>query len=118
MYGKPNFHNALDIAAAGGTKIYAADAGVVADIGWQENGLGNYVKINHGGNIQTIYGHCSRIASKLKEGQSVEKGQLIAYVGTTGNSTGNHLHFAIYNTAKKTYYDPQLFVVNMDLETE
>ncbi len=110
LRGKPDFHNALDLAAEYGTKIYAADSGTVYKKGWQENGLGNYIAIDHGNGIVSYYGHCSKLVKDLKVGDKVYQGQVIAYVGSTGNSTGNHLHFALYNKEDKAYFDPEPYV--------
>ena len=86
-------HNGIDLAAPVGTKIYAADGGIVTYSGWQ-NGYGYVVKIDHGGLYETVYAHCSRLI--VSAGEKVYQGQNIALVGSTGNSTGPHLHFEIY----------------------
>lgn len=86
-------HKGLDIAAPFGTEIYAAEAGTVTRAGWNTGGYGNFVIIDHGDGYSTLYGHCSSVVCYA--GQQVEKGQLIAYVGSTGNSTGNHCHFEV-----------------------
>lgn len=85
-------HYGVDIAANAGTPIYAAMDGTVAVSGW-ESGYGNVIKINHSNGTQSIYGHCSKLF--VKAGQAVKKGQKIGAVGSTGNSTGPHLHFEI-----------------------
>lgn len=87
-------HKGLDIAAPKGTPIYVAASGTVitSAYGWN-GGYGNYVVINHGNGINTAYGHCSSLVAKV--GQTVNAGDLIAYVGNTGDSYGNHLHFEI-----------------------
>ena len=100
-FGKGN-HTGLDIAAEHGKPIYAAEAGVVdtavADKaqegaeGW-ENGI--YLVLDHGSGLKTMYAHCSALAKDIKAGDRVTKGQLLGYVGSTGLSTGNHLHFAV-----------------------
>ena len=98
-YAAPGYrnHRGLDIIAPGGTPIYAAESGVVTQIyngsGWG-GGWGKYVVIRHSNGISTRYAHCQSIAN-ISIGQKVTAGQLIAYVGTTGNSTGNHLHFEV-----------------------
>ncbi len=91
--GKRENHNGLDLAAPHGTKIYAADAGTVK-IAKRSPSWGNYVTIDHGGGIMTLYAHAS--ALNVTVGQTVKKGDVIAYVGSTGWSTGNHLHFTVY----------------------
>ena len=83
----------MDIAAPKGTNIYAAADGTVVKCEWY-GGYGNCVIINHGGGIMTLYGHCNSL--NVKNGQSVKAGDVIAYVGTTGQSTGYHLHFTVY----------------------
>lgn len=85
-------HEGVDLGAAYGTPIAAAAAGVVIYAGW-EGGYGNLVVIDHGGGLATAYGHQSRIAVSV--GQSVGQGQTIGYVGSTGHSTGPHLHFEV-----------------------
>ncbi len=86
-------HKGIDIAASYGTEIYAAGDGTVIASGWNSGGYGYYVMIEHENGYVTLYGHCSVLVAV--EGQEVEKGQLIAYVGSTGNSTGNHCHFEV-----------------------
>ncbi|MDD3429470.1 MAG: peptidoglycan DD-metalloendopeptidase family protein [Oscillospiraceae bacterium] len=86
-------HNGLDICAGYGTPIYAAEAGVVTKALYTNRGYGVYVMLSHGGGLQTLYGHCSSLA--VSAGQVVQKGQVIAYMGSTGNSTGNHCHFEV-----------------------
>lgn len=91
--GKKENHNGLDLPAPKGTAIYAADGGTVV-IAKYSSSWGNYVTINHGGGMMTLYAHASSL--NVKEGQTVKKGDVIAYVGSTGWSTGNHLHFTVY----------------------
>lgn len=90
---RKEFHNGIDIAAPKGTNIYAAADGTVVKCEWY-GGYGNCVIINHGGGVMTLYGHCNSL--NVKNGQSVKAGDVIAYVGTTGQSTGYHLHFTVY----------------------
>lgn len=85
-------HKGLDIAAPYGTKIMAAADGKVSYSGWM-GGYGNLIIIDHGNGIQTYYGHCSKLYASV--GDEVEAGECIAAVGSTGYSTGNHLHFEI-----------------------
>ena len=85
------FHWGQDYAAACGTRVYAADAGVVRAVGWHPWGGGNRVEIDHGNGLITTYNHLEAIA--VKKGDSVRVGEVIARVGTTGSSTGCHLHF-------------------------
>jgi len=87
------FHTGIDLAAPVGTPIYAARAGQVDTAGWSRYGYGLHVIINHGGAQETLYAHMSRIA--VRPGQWVRRGELIGYVGSTGWSTGPHLHFEV-----------------------
>ena len=91
--GKPESHNGLDFAAPGGTNIYAAEDGQVIRANYSSS-WGNVVQIDHGGGLVTLYAHCSWLG--VTKGQTVSRGQVIARVGTTGWSTGNHLHFTVY----------------------
>ncbi|GIW30890.1 MAG: peptidase M23 [Meiothermus sp.] len=87
------FHTGIDLAAPIGTPIYAARAGQVDTAGWSRYGYGLHVIINHGGAQETLYAHMSRIV--VRPGQWVDRGDLIGYVGSTGWSTGPHLHFEV-----------------------
>ncbi|HPD87885.1 MAG TPA: peptidoglycan DD-metalloendopeptidase family protein [Oscillospiraceae bacterium] len=87
-------HTGMDIAGCGwGSNIYAAASGTVVTAGWSRGGYGYYIIINHGGGIQTLYGHCSSLY--VKAGQYVNQGDIIAAMGATGNATGTHLHFEV-----------------------
>ena len=92
IFGTTIFHAGIDIGVDYGTPIHAADSGVVVYSGWI-SGYGNAVIIDHGGCISTLYGHNQSLA--VSEGQSVSKGSVIAYAGSTGNSTGPHCHFEV-----------------------
>lgn len=101
--GKPKNHNGVDFAAAGGTPIYASESGTVtfADFGISGGGYGGYgnvVVISHASSLVSLYGHCSRLL--VSTGQTVKKGQVVALVGSTGDSTGNHCHFEIRKNGK------------------
>lgn len=91
---KRKLHAGMDIAAPNGTTIVAADDGVVLIASWVR-GYGNTVVIDHGGGMWTWYGHIRENGIKVSEGDSVTRGQKIAEVGSTGDSTGNHLHFEV-----------------------
>ena len=92
IFGIEKMHNGVDLAAPAGTAILAAyDGDVVAAT--YSSSMGNYIMIDHGSGLYTIYMHCS--ALYVSKGQTVTKGQNIAAVGSTGNSTGNHLHFSV-----------------------
>lgn len=86
-------HTGLDIAAPTGTTIHAAASGTVSMVKYQGGSYGNYLMINHGNGVQTLYAHCTSLL--VSEGQTVSQGQAIATVGSTGNSTGPHLHLEI-----------------------
>ena len=87
-------HTGVDLASPKGTPIYAAGDGVVEKAQWV-SGYGRYIEIKHVNGYETGYGHQSAFADGIKPGVKVRQGQLIGYVGSTGNSTGNHLHFEI-----------------------
>ena len=91
--GYRNDHRAVDIAAAAGTIVTAADRGVVLRAGWNNQGYGNFVVIDHNIDYVTLYAHLNEIF--VEEGEIVAKGQVIGNVGSTGNSTGAHLHFEV-----------------------
>ena len=104
--GRRKFHYGVDLAAASGTPIYATRAGTVDTASYQAGGAGNYVQINHGDGYRSIYMHMTRYV--VKAGQHVTQGQLIGYCGSTGGSTGPHLHFGIsYNG---TYVNPANYI--------
>ncbi|MBQ2898229.1 MAG: M23 family metallopeptidase, partial [Oscillospiraceae bacterium] len=87
-------HTGMDIAGCGyGSNIYASAAGTVVKVKWGNTGYGYHVIINHGDGIQTLYAHMSNIY--VKNGQYVNQGDIIGAMGSTGNSTGTHLHFEI-----------------------
>ncbi len=90
---KKEFHNGIDLPAPKGTNIRTVAAGTVVKATWY-GGFGNCVIINHGGGIMSLYGHCNSL--NVKNGQYVNQGDVIAFVGTSGYSTGNHLHLTIY----------------------
>ena len=94
LFGVRDFHTGVDIGAVHGSNICAAESGTVilANYGWN-GGYGNYIILNHGNGITTRYAHASQLY--VAAGQTVSKGQVIAAVGTTGNSTGPHLHFEV-----------------------
>lgn len=99
-------HTGLDIATSTGTTIVAAATGTVTYSGNNGGGLGNYVKISHGNGVETVYAHCSKLY--VTAGQTVAQGEAIAAVGSTGNSTGPHLHLEIrVNGASQ---NPQIYL--------
>jgi murein DD-endopeptidase MepM/ murein hydrolase activator NlpD len=93
VLGYVRLHAGVDFAASWGSPIYAVTDGRVQFAGWH-GGHGNYVRLDHGGSIATGYGHMSRIA--VTPGMAVRRGQIIGYVGSTGLSTGAHLHYEVY----------------------
>ena len=94
-------HRAIDIGAKKGTPVYAADSGYVTFAGWSQVGYGYYMVIDHGNGFETLYAHLSWYA--VEAGQSVKQGQFIGRVGSTGRSTGPHLHFEIiYNGVNRS----------------
>lgn len=102
--GVNKLHAGIDLAAPAGTPIYAAASGYVQVAGWSSGGYGNYVIIYHGkmtdGNVySTLYGHMRSVATSA--GRYVNQGDLIGYVGSTGNSTGNHLHLEVWKGGSK-----------------
>ena len=99
-------HTGLDVAAPTGTDIHAAASGTVIASGWSTGGYGYHVIINHGNGVHTLYGHCSKLY--VKEGQYVNQGDVIGAVGSTGNSTGPHLHLDVRVNGAK--YNPQYYV--------
>ncbi len=87
-----DFHTGIDIAAPSGTVIRATAPGIVATAGWA-GGYGNMIRVQHKYGFETVYGHCKAVA--VRPQQHVRKGQIIGYVGQTGNATGNHCHYEI-----------------------
>ena len=103
--GLPAFHGGIDIAAPYGSNILAAAGGKVVVVSYS-SGSGNYIVVDHGGGIMTMYAHASKIVAKV--GDTVKRGQVIALVGSTGASTGNHLHFEV--RVDNTKVDPLIYL--------
>lgn len=103
--GASTYHKGIDIAAPAGTKIVAAESGEVVTATYSAS-AGNYIMISHGDRLYTVYMHCSRLAVKV--GDTVNRGQTIGYVGSTGISTGAHLHFGV--SKEGSYVNPLLYV--------
>ncbi|XID90970.1 murein hydrolase activator EnvC family protein [Paenibacillaceae bacterium WGS1546] len=103
--GKKRLHAGIDMAAPKGTPIYAAEAGVVI-VAQSWSGYGNCVIIDHGGGLWTLYGHMSKISTK--KGDTVKRGEKIGEVGSTGQSTGNHLHFEVRKNSEPVNPAPYL----------
>lgn len=110
VYGGGEFHNGVDFAAPKGSPIFAVADGVVAEATYAENSLGNHVRINHKNGYYTIYAHCNEL--KVKKGDIVKKGDVIGTVGSTGKSTGNHLHYEVH-IGLDPPYNPQEYI-NLD----
>ena len=106
VLGVVRMHNGIDMACAAGTPIYATRAGTVTRTAYQANGAGNYVSINHLDGFSSIYMHMTHYV--VSQGQNVAQGQLIGYVGNTGISTGDHLHFGISYAG--TYVNPLAYI--------
>ncbi len=106
VLGYSRMHNGVDMACAAGTPIYASRSGKVTVASYQAGGAGNYVSINHGDGFSSIYMHMTYYI--VSAGQYVNAGQVIGYVGSTGISTGPHLHFGI--SYKGTYVNPMAYL--------
>ncbi len=113
IYGTPKMHRGLDFTAPQGTPLYATGNGVVKLAAFSDEGYGNHVIINHGYGYQTLYGHMVRI--KVRSGQKVKRGELIGWVGSTGKSTGPHVHYEVHVNGAET--NPVYFFYN-DLTPE
>ncbi|MBR1825231.1 MAG: M23 family metallopeptidase [Alphaproteobacteria bacterium] len=100
IYKTQKFHSGVDYAAPRGTAIFASGNGVV-EMAQYVNGYGNYIKIRHNGEYETAYGHMQGYAKGIRKGVHVRKGQVIGYVGSTGQSTGPHLHFEILRKGQR-----------------
>lgn len=108
VYKDRRLHPGLDFTAPIGTPIYAAADGVVKDAGFNTGGYGNRVLINHGFGYETLYAHMVRI--KARVGTKVKRGEVIGYVGSTGKSTGPHLHYEVHKNGVQL--DPIYFFYN------
>jgi murein DD-endopeptidase MepM/ murein hydrolase activator NlpD len=108
IYKTPKSHMGLDFAAPTGTPIYATSDGIIKFSGFSTNGYGNHVIISHGFGYETLYGHMVRVSAT--QGQQVKRGQVIGYVGSTGKSTGPHLHYEVHKSGVQV--DPINFFYN------
>jgi murein DD-endopeptidase MepM/ murein hydrolase activator NlpD len=113
IYKTVKYHSGLDFAAPAGTPIYATGDGVVEDASMSDVGYGNHVLINHGYGYKTLYGHMLKI--KVKGGQTLKRGDVVGWVGSTGKSTGPHCHYEVSKNGEKV--DPVYFFFN-DLSPE
>lgn len=100
IYKTTKFHSGVDYAAPRGTAIYASGSGTI-EMARYVNGYGNFIKIRHNSEYETAYGHMHKFASGMRPGVKVKKGQIIGYVGSTGRSTGPHLHFEILRKGQR-----------------
>ena len=100
IYKTTKFHSGVDYAAPRGTAIYASGAGTI-EMARYVNGYGNFIKIRHNSEYETAYGHMQKFAAGMRPGVRVKKGQIIGYVGSTGRSTGPHLHFEILRKGQR-----------------
>lgn len=105
--GRVSMHNGVDIASRQDTPVISPAAGIVSYTGF-DSGLGKLIKINHGYGIATYYGHLSKAAVKV--GQKIKRGDIIAYVGSTGLSTGPHLHYEVY--VNDVPVNPMRYILN------
>ena len=111
--GKTKSHTGIDIASNQGTAVYASDGGTVTLAGWN-GGYGNCIMIDHGNGYVTLYGHLSSISVSV--GQTVSQGATIGAVGSTGNSTGPHLHFEVLKNG--TRIDPEQFFSGLTISAD
>lgn len=111
--GETKSHTGIDIASNQGTAVYASDGGTVSLAGWN-GGYGNCIMIDHGNGYVTLYGHLSVIS--VSEGQTVTQGTTIGAVGSTGNSTGPHLHFEVLKNG--TRVDPEQFFSGLTISAD
>lgn len=105
IYGYEKYHSGIDISALYGSPIYSTAYGRVTYAGYY-SGYGNTVMVDHGNGMQTLYGHCSSI--DVQEGQMVRKGQIVARIGSTGLSTGPHVHYEVQLAGAPTDPEPYL----------
>ena len=100
VLGYTKMHKGVDFAARTGTPIFAAGDGVIEKAGWFSS-YGKYIRIRHNSQLKTAYAHMSKIRSNVKPGTRVTQGQVIGYVGTTGRSTGPHLHYEVIKNGRQ-----------------
>lgn len=105
--GQPEYHTGIDISTPSGNRVFSPANGTIVKVGW-EKGFGRVIEIAHGYGISTLYGHLD--ATRVSEGQRVHRGDLIALVGTTGRSTGPHLHYEVHVTGKPV--NPLDYILN------
>lgn len=108
IYKTPKMHTGIDFTAATGTPVYATGDGSIREAGYDNGGYGNNVLINHGYGYQTLYAHMKKI--KVRVGDRVRRGEVIGWIGSTGKSTGPHLHYEVIKNGEKI--DPIHFFFN------
>jgi murein DD-endopeptidase MepM/ murein hydrolase activator NlpD len=108
IYKTPKMHTGIDFTAATGTPVYATGDGTVKESGYDNGGYGNNVIINHGYGYQSLYAHMKKI--KVRVGDRVRRGEVIGWIGSTGKSTGPHLHYEVIKHGEKI--DPIHFFFN------
>ena len=109
---KRQFHRGLDIRARRGTPVLAAADGVVLKV-TRDRYLGRMIRIEHKARqIETVYGHLNKYAKGIRRGKVVKRGDIIAYVGNTGVSTGPHLHYGVYHAKKKSWMNPKNYILD------
>ena len=108
IYKTPKMHTGIDFTAATGTPIYATGDGTVTESGYDNGGYGNNVVINHGYGYESLYGHMKKV--KVRSGDRVKRGEVIGWIGSTGKSTGPHLHYEVIKNGEKI--DPIHFFFN------
>lgn len=106
--GNNAYHTGVDIVGTGSKLIYPVNNGTIVYTKISNSGYGNHILINHGGGIWSLYAHMSKIY--VKEGQSVNKNTILGVEGSTGNSTGSHLHLEIRKSESGSYVDPVSFL--------
>ncbi len=114
IYKIKKFHEGMDFSAPIGTEVYATGDGTVSTVETSYSGYGKHVKIDHGFGYVTIYAHMSKF--NVKVGQKVKRGDIIGFVGTTGISTGPHLHYEVVKKGQKV--NPQLYYFQEDLDAD
>lgn len=115
MLGFTRMHKGVDFGAAVGTPVYAAGDGSIEQMGWW-GGYGRYIRVKHNGQMSTAYAHLSRFGNNLAAGNHIRQGQVIGYVGTTGNSTGPHLHYEVLKNGEQTNPNNMMLPAGNNLE--
>lgn len=105
IWHRKEFHSGIDISNTNGAPLWSTADGIITHVGWNR-GYGRVIIINHGYGYSTLYGHCSKIL--VKKGEEVKRGQLIALMGSTGISTGDHVHYEVHYCRRKV--NPLLYL--------